>query len=770
LQKSKRTLGSLIIALTLVVSLTVGLMIYKDKALDQSLAIDASNGLSNGVYANEVTPESYKLPDPTTLSQAPQVSGPATDGHQLVAKTETHALYLMADKLSIIVEDLKTGSKMYSTMQEEDETINTAAWKTFVQSGITLEFIKGTNLVPERVDLVKGAPQVTLGYLENGFVARVYYEELSLGYDVAVTLDGSGLVVEVPESGIIEATDDYKIGNLYVFPFLGYSRKTEQEGYMFIPDGTGALIYLEDNNNKFKQPYSEKIYGVNAGIDDPYVVSLFNGRDPVNPSEKIIAPIYGKVHTDDAMALFAIVESGQASATIEAYPNGAITQYDWITSFFVYRQVYNQLTSQSTGTMPVRQKERNHFDIRIHYEFLSGDAANYVEMAKFYRSYLLDSQKISQGDTTFNMKLDFYGGEQENWLLFKRMVPMTTTEQVEEILEQLESRGVTDILGVYQGWQKKGVFGGLPVTAFNPERQLGGKSGMEQLLQTAKDLEMDFYLYTDPLRMNPDSNAGAARQSMKKLNKRLFNEEVYKLVYRNFYYLLPERSLSYMEKGLDSFEKAGVNHLYLTGITNQLFSYLQNNEIYDRQDTQKTYETAINLYDQQFKLILDQPFDIYWQHADAVANIPTETSKYVFTDEEIPFFPIVLGGIIPMYSEYGNFQANQETFRLKLIEQGIYPSFLLTYEDPSLLINTNSNHIYSSKFEFYEEMLVTYHEEMKALSLYRDGALIDGYVKENGVSKVSYDNGRVLYVNFNDDAVTIDGITIDAMSYKVGEN
>ena len=40
---------------------------------------------------------------------------------------------------------------------------------------------------------------------------------------------------------------------------------------------------------------------------------------------------------------------------------------------------------------------------------------------------------------------------------------------------------------------------------------------------------------------------------------------------------------------------------------------------------------------------------------------------------------------------------------------------------------------------------------------------------ENGVTKVGYSNGVKVYVNYSNTAQTVDGYTIEAMSYKVGE-
>lgn len=699
----------------------------------------------------------------------PFVTGKAIEGHTLVAQTDGYALYLREDRLSIIVEDVKTGSLFHSTIQEEDQSLQTAAWKTFVQSGVVVEYIKGTNLVPERVDLVKGAPEVSYSYSENGFSATVFYKDLSIGYTIDVLLTEKGLDVQLPESKLIESSDEFKVGNIYIFPFLGYSAPELHTGYMFIPDGNGALIYLEDNNGKYKQPYSEKIYGTNIGIDDAFVVSLFAGRlDPVNPSEKILAPLYAMVHTDDQMGMMAYIQSGAEVATIEAYPNGAITRYDWITSYFVYRQVYNQLTSQTSGTIPVRQKERNHFDIHISYDFYSGDLANYVEMAKDYRKTLIDEGKLTFQDMSYQMKVDFFGSDEENWMLFKKAVTMTTTEQAEAILTELKDKGVNQVLATYLGWQDKGYYGGLPVKDYDPGKAVGGKKGIQQLQDTAEKLGFQLYLDVDPVTINPERTFLAARQSVKKLNKQLYNDFMYRLVYQDFYYQLPSLTLKKMEGLVKDFTKANVTNLSVRKLTNTVFSHLYKGDIYDRSETLTTYKDAMEVLSQGTKLILEKPFDIYLPYAKAITSMPIESSKYVFTDEEVPFFSIVYNGILPMYSSYGNFMANQDMYRLKLVEQGIWPSFLLTNEDPSLLINTNSSHLYSSKYEYYQSTIIDYYKEFSEIAASHKGALVENFEKHGDVSITTYDNGVKVYVNYSNVDVTLDGLVVGAMSAKVG--
>jgi hypothetical protein len=40
---------------------------------------------------------------------------------------------------------------------------------------------------------------------------------------------------------------------------------------------------------------------------------------------------------------------------------------------------------------------------------------------------------------------------------------------------------------------------------------------------------------------------------------------------------------------------------------------------------------------------------------------------------------------------------------------------------------------------------------------------------KNEVVKVTYDNGKAVYVNYSENSVTVDGVSLDGLSYKVGE-
>ena len=123
-----------------------------------------------------------------------------------------------------------------------------------------------------------------------------------------------------------------------------------------------------------------------------------------------------------------------------------------------------------------------------------------------------------------------------------------------------------------------------------------------------------------------------------------------------------------------------------------------------------------------------------------------------------------------MYSDYVNFEADKTEFFLKMVESGVYPSFYLTYESSSALIYTNSSNLYSTQFDIYKDTVIEYDKELREVASKVEGSHILKHEKvEEDVIRVTYDNGVVIYVNYSENTVVCDGVTIAALSYKVGE-
>ena len=185
-----------------------------------------------------------------------RAAGDIPADYSKVAESDSYELYLYEPTMSIILRNKATGALLLSTLSEEDDNgANNKTWTAYMQSGVVLSAIKNANDTYQ-VDLVSCENTIDYSYDTNGFAAKIYWKEYDFGFTVKVSLEGNELVVEVPEDSITENGTDSYIGTVSLFPMLGYSYLDNQAGYMFIPDGNGALIYLDDKDGRYASGYS----------------------------------------------------------------------------------------------------------------------------------------------------------------------------------------------------------------------------------------------------------------------------------------------------------------------------------------------------------------------------------------------------------------------------------------------------------------------------------------------------------------------------------
>lgn len=691
------------------------------------------------------------------------------NGHAFVTENDNFRLYMNEEDLSVVVEDKATGAYMESSISYDDGK-NNKTWLGAMKSALVITMINQSTDT-KQADLINDDVAKTITYTDDGFTAKVYWKKYKFGMTLEVTLTEDGLVAGIQDESIVEDGTDYQIGTISIYPYMGNSYLDDKEGYMLIPDGNGALIYLDDKEGRFSSGYSSMIYGSDIGFDESSVISmLWDKYEMVTDAEQIIAPVYGIAHTDDEIAFLAVVEEGAMRATIEARPNGASVDYNRIYAKFIERKLYTQPTSNnsSSGSFHLAEADRSHSDLRIRYLFLTGNQANYCGMANAYRNYLLDRGDLTIQDSSYNTRVDFLGTERESWVIGTSAVVMTTVEDIKEIYEDLKNASVTDLFTVYKGWQKGGLYN-IPISKYKADSKIGGTKALTELIKEAEKEGIQFYLYNDALRINPDEQ-NATFNVVKRINKRRFEEETYKDVYEKMMYLTPARTDTLLGKMVKSYLKSDVNNLCVAGISNTLFSWNYSGSFYTRYDCADNYLTTVSKMNESADLVLEQPFAYLWGSTEAFLDMPLYTSSYIYEDESVPFISIVLKGVMPVYSEYVNFEANKQEFFLKLVETGTYPSFYITKESASELLYTNSCDIYSSEYNVYRNTIIEYSRELEALYEKTAGAYIVGHeILGNGVTVVTYDNGVKIYINYEATAQTADGLTIDAMSYKVGE-
>lgn len=728
---------------------------------------------SEGTQAGDTQTNDTQPPKPTDTENAGTAAteeAVTMADYKVIAESDTYKMHFYEPRLSVILENKQTGEMLETTLSDaKDDGTSNATWQGYMKSGVVLTAIVGTNDTFQ-VDLLTCEHTKEVTYTDNGFSAKIYFTKYEFGLTVEAYLDGDEFVVNVPEESIVEYKENNYIGTISLYPFMGYTYMDEQEGYMLVPDGNGALIYLDNKEGRYSTGFSQMIYGNDAGFAEKVTQSFLWGEyDTVVDANKVLAPIFGMAHTEDEMAYLAVVENGEKRAYIEAQPNGALVNYNRCFARFVLRTVFVQPLNQSnSGTVKTVETDRMHSDLTVRYMLLSGEDADYSGMAVAYREYLLDNGLVSVKDTSYNTRVDFLGTDREEFLMGTTAVTMTTVDQIEEMYQTLQTAGVKNLLTIYKGWQSGGLYE-LPINSYKADGTIGGTNSLTNLINSSAENGYNIYLYNDALRINARTNL-TTFDAMKMINKRTFEEEVNEQVYDTFYYLMPGVTQEKLEKFIKSYTKKGADNIALAGISNSIFSYSSRGVYYDRYDTASVYADAIASIDESTTLVLEQPFAYLWNHTDSFLDMPLGSSEYMYVDEEVPFLSLVLKGILPMYSDYVNFEADKTEFFLQMVESGVYPSFYLTYENSSALIYTNSSDLFSTQFDIYKDTVIEYDAALRAIAEKVEGAFVIDHVKlDNGVTKVTYDNGVVIYVNYSENSATVDGVTIDALSYKVGE-
>ncbi len=688
------------------------------------------------------------------------------NGHKSVTANENYTLYVNDETLSLIIEDNKTGATMESSITYDDGESN-KTWYGAMNSAIVLTMING-NDDSKQANTFNDLVTKKVKHTQYGFTADVYWTKYKLGMTLEVELTNEGLTVRVPDESIREDGKDYQIGTISLYPYLGNSYMDTKEGYIFIPDGNGALIYLNDKEGRYKSGYSSMIYGQDIGFEDNKVESLLWDRYKIiNSAEQIIAPVFGIAHTDDKMAYLGIVEDGAMRATIEGMPNGVSVNYNRAYAKFIERKYYTQPTSNKStvGSLKISESERSHSDLQVRYIFLSGENANYAGMANAYREYLLANGSLKKTDDGFRTRVDFLGSDREQWVIGTSAVVMTTTDDIREIYADLKNRGVNNLLSVYKGWQKGGIYN-IPISKYKADSKIGGTSELTGLIKDAEASGTLFYLYDDALRINP-SEYNVTFNIVKRINKRKFEEQTHKEVYSTFNYVTPSRSTSDLNKLVKKMTAKDVNGLCLAGITSNMFSYTYGGTNYTRYHCGNAYSQLMDSVDEKLDIAMEQPNAYLWKNASAFLDMPLYTSSYIIEDEFVPFMSIVLKGIMPVYSEYVNFEANRQEFFLKMIESGTYPSFYITKESSDELIYTNSNDIYSSQYDTYADTIEEYTKELKSINDKVKDATITSHDIFGSAVRVIYSNGVKIYVNYGENEVTVDGVKLAPMTYSI---
>jgi len=353
---------------------------------------------------------------------AAQVEIPST--YQQAGENEAFALYIDHTTLAFKLLDKRSGYIWHSGLDEpaEGDRLN-SSWRAFAQSGISIQYLD-ERATDRRVSIANAEHTLEVTSVEQGISAQVTFTEYGLTLGVIVQLDlgvivqleADGLRVEVPFNSIREENPEFRLGQIFLYPFLGATRGSSIPGYMLLPDGTGSLIPFADTTRATNMFYG-RYYGPDAGMYYGPDAGMF-GAMPYNPRGTdpypIAYPVFGMAHGEGENAYLSLVEQGAAYGELQVHPAGIITNFNFLYHAFIYNEAYFQATNRAGAGVTTVQRQPNTFDAVVHYRFLTGDEADYVGMARSYQQYLIERDELHRvefSNPNMGVRLEFLGGD-----------------------------------------------------------------------------------------------------------------------------------------------------------------------------------------------------------------------------------------------------------------------------------------------------------------------------------------------------------------------
>lgn len=703
-------------------------------------------------------------------------------GYTYIGENKLLKLYFDDKSAAVAVADKRTGNVEFTNSPDidKDSSIDADSQNLF-HSQLLINYLDGQNM--KQIDSYTASVKnktfsytatgcnlsVTYRFMDNRVLKEGEKEKQLFQFTMEYSLDQESLLVSVPMS---KALYNAKMPPLEVevLPHFGGSNSTG-EGYLFLPDGCGAISEFSSKKSA-RAKYISDVYGFDQSL---------NMEEKPAKIQQISMPVFGIKDGDHAF--LAIIEDGEAFASVIANRAGTLSSYNEVFASFTTHSYQNITIGslENASKLIGIQDKAYQGALRIRYSFLSNDEADYSGMAGYYRCYLEKTAGMKQLETktAIPLNLELLGAVNKVKTLlgiqYQGMESLTTTEQAKEILTEIKKNKISSINLKYGGWFN----GGLKQTMASSIKVvsvIGGKSGIANLAEFAAENDIRFYP-SAKLLTAPSGSAGfnKFRMAARQIDQKEAKSYDYNVVSRKedgYRYILTPASLSEQISNFSTnYKNLKLTNLCIEDIAQNVYPDYSKGKPIDRQ-------TTVNIYKSLFKgelsgyhsLMLDGGFSYAVPYADVLLNVPFEASDWYIEDREIPFFQMVYHGYTVYSGEPLNLSCEYEKDLLKVIEYGGVPYFQLMAADGAEVKNTDFSEYCSNNYSIWKDRMIQAWKQInEALQPVGNAKMIKHAKLADDVYQTTYDNGCSVYVNYGTAKFTQKNITVQPGGYFVAK-
>lgn len=697
----------------------------------------------------------------------------------LVAENDRLELHYDTVESQIILKDKLTQEEWRSTPDDiAQDKRATGVNKINRQSDLIVQY-HNTSYVTDQVNSYTGAIKkgdFTWELIENGVAIRYYFPKQGFVIPVQYVLEEDCLAASIISEGIEEEvwedpdTDPEKkqsVMNVALLPFMG-AAGSDDEGYLIIPDGSGALIHF-NNGRTGAAIYQQDVYG----RDDALTI-----RKAATTTYDVNMPLFGIVR--NGRALMAVVENGDYQAQLNAMVNGQLTGYS--NAYFAVQYIHMEANTimpgseHSTDVMLPTNTFRDMGNFTVRYYPLAAENATYADVAAAYRAQLGLKESIADAATQqLEMVASIPSIDTFLGVPYESVRVLTSYEQAAQTLRDFAAEGLNDLTLRYTGWSKQSVRGKM-VTGLDLDNRLGGKKAFDGLRQAVKETGAEMVLAVDLIDIYEDGNGYwslfAATDSVNSTAKQVpefLQSTGYQDPEGKPWYLLSPDKVPEAARKLAENLSGQVDGVSLSMLGNTVYSSFGKTGI-SRTSAGMYWQQALETLSGKIQTLSAKTASAYaFPYIEQVDATPCASSRFEVTDMEIPFYQMVTHGAMALYTEPANEDGNVRKALLRAIEYGMYPSWRVIAGDTALLSGTDYASWHAASLDAWREEIKNTAAWMAPLGVYA-GMQMTGHEQVTAtLSVTTYANGDMVLVNYGSEDAEHLGVTVPALGYAIKE-
>ena len=638
-------------------------------------------------------------------------------------------------------------------------------WKNFIDDGNASTITSTLDLTYQSQETFQWdsafsdqIKKVSAEKIKNGIRITYYFDKIKISVPVTYVLRNDSLLMTVNGSQIGEQGEDNRL--LSVAPSKAFMMvdKEQDDSYIFISDGIGALIDTKESFAVARRDFS---------VGSANEASLSTSSD-ANPYDSCGMRAYGIKDKENAM--FCIAEKNAGAVGMKVNAGDVSSDYSKVyADISMVDSDYTRGRSTNAGDVRI-VSDRMQSEVSIGLYPLSGDDANYVGMAKCYRKYLEKNGFISnqKRDFTSPYAVTALGGvmvtESVLGVPTKNLKVATTFDEAKELFGSFSKDIGTAPVTRIKGFGETGLNIGKIAGGYKFASEFGNDDAFSNLQKYCDDSGKPLYTDFDIVKYAKSGNGfsynndAAKTATLHAAEFSTVNVPLRDYNANNKYRLLSRTKLgNAIDKLVDFKNKKKLSGISLTTFGSIFYSDLTDTDYAVTCRMAKETKGYIDtLKKTGVKLSGSSPAFFSAGLMDTIFDAPLERSGNYNYMVEIPFYQMVYGGVVPMYSGALNTASNPKE-RLMLAAAGgtgISVSVIKNFQ--TSYMEDNVEKLYNCNYEYALDLLKTSLDSYQSIYNKTAGKKIVKYefLNDNMTLTVTeFENGAKVYANHSSTSV-----------------